>query len=442
MAVVKDHNHGKGAVAVKQDDALKLLRDSFDVFAARALPGNCIKPYIPDVPKAGRLIVVGAGKAAAAMAGAFETYYDGQLEGAVITRYGFGAPVMPKRIRVIEAAHPLPDRAGQNGVQEIFALLRTAGPDDVVVALVSGGGSSLLSAPVHGVDFSELQNLNRLLLRSGADITEMNIVRKHLNLALGGGLAKACAGAKMITLAISDVVGDDPSIIASGPTVADPSTLTDALGVLRKYEISPAPSILAALKNDENETAGPDDPIFDGHDYHLIATPKQSLDAAAAFWRDHAIEPYILGAEMDGDTNLCAMRHVDFIHRVLEGKAGISRPCVILSGGETTVKITHESPGQGGPNSQFMLQAAQGLGGAAQVYGLACDSDGIDGIGDHAGAILTPDILKKARDKGLQANEYMAMNDSYAFFDALDCLVRTGPTYTNVNDYRAFLILP
>jgi glycerate 2-kinase len=416
-------------------DIPSLLHQSFQHLLTFARPDAVMKAHIPRPPK-GRLIVIGAGKASAAMAAAFEEHYTGVIEGIIVTRYGFEVPT--KHIKILQAAHPVPDLAGVAAVEQIMALLKTAGEDDLVICLLSGGGSALLTAPVADISFEDIQTLNKQLLASGAPIQDMNIVRKHLNKALGGGLAQALPHTKLITLSISDVVGDDPSSIASGPTVADPSTLKNAADILRRYEITPPASIEQALQNPANETPKPGDPIFDKNEYVFIATPSMALNAAANFWKDHGYTPLIWDQNMEGDTNLCARKHVDFIQHILDGHENIPRPCAIISGGETTVKITGN--GTGGPNTQFMLQSAILLNGAQNIYGMACDTDGIDGAGDNAGAYITPDTLLTAKEKELDAASYLRDNNSYHFFKKMGQLIKSGPTYTNVNDIRIFLI--
>lgn len=418
-------------------DEIDLLLRSFDRVVRSALPEHIIHPYIPPPPK-GRLIVIGAGKASAAMASAFETGYDGDIEGIVITRYGHSRPT--RSIQVIEAAHPVPDENCVAGVHAIFKLLQTATADDLVVCLISGGGSSLLSCPVDGVELHDIQNIGRALLKSGAPIQEVNIVRKHLNKALGGGLASIAPETQMITLAISDVVGDNTSSIASGASVADPSTLAQAIDILHDYKINAPPSVINALENEENETLKPDHPAFKNNEYHLIATPGKSLNQLCTFWQTQGIAPYILDSEIEGDTNLCAQKHIEFLQPIVKTNVPVSPPCVVLSGGETTVTISGD--GDGGPNTQFMLQSALALNGNQRIYGMACDTDGIDGSRDNAGAFITPYTLQLAQNAGLNAQEYLRNNDSYHFFENIDALVKTGPTYTNINDYRAFLILP
>lgn len=414
----------------------QLLLDSFKVVCAAAHPDACIQPFIPAPPK-GRMIVIGAGKASAAMAAAFERHYPHPVEGVVVTRYGCAVPT--QHIKILEAAHPVPDEAALSAVDNIMALLATAGPEDCVVCLISGGGSALLSAPVEGVSFADLQALNTALLKSGAPIQAMNSVRKHVNRALGGGLAKAAAGTTMITLAISDVTGDDPSVIASGATVADPTTLADARAALQQYGITAPASIMQALNNPANETPKPGDETFTGHDYHLIAKPPMALRVAHNFWREQGFSVTTLSTDMEGDTNECAAQHVAYIQDRL-AKQDISLPCAVISGGETTVRVLGD--GKGGPNTQFMLQAALLLDGRKNIYAMACDTDGIDGSGDNAGALITPETLDKAAHSQVDAKACLDSNDSYRLFRAIDGLVQTGPTYTNVNDYRVFLLLP
>jgi len=419
-------------------DYEQLLKDSFKAVYESVHPDICLKPFIPKPQEGQKIIVIGAGKASAAMACAFERDYEGQCEGIVVTRYGHSAPT--KNIKILEASHPVPDEAGASAVEAIINCLKTASPEDIIICLISGGGSSLLTAPIDGIPFKALQDLNKMLLSCGAPIQDMNVVRKHVNKALGGGLAKYAGNNKLITLAISDVTGDDPAIIASGATVADPSTLNDAKSIIKRYAIKPAPSILAALENPANETPKPNDPIFKNHEYHLIATPNHALKTAQNFWQEQGFHTHILNAEMQGDTNQCAHEHVDFIKKIYNGETNIKLPCALLSGGETTVHITGN--GAGGPNTQFMLQSAMLLEQDPKIYAMACDTDGIDGSVDNAGALITPGTLKHAKENGLNPAEYLSNNDSYHFFQQINALVKTGPTFTNVNDYRVFLLLP
>lgn len=415
-----------------------MFLESFQTVVHAAHPEGCVADFIPAPPK-GRMIVVGAGKASAAMAAAFEQHYKGVLEGLVITRYGHNVPT--QHIRIVEAAHPVPDEAGQHATGEMLALLHSAGPDDLIVCLISGGGSALLSRPVEGVTFQDLCDVQKALLGSGASIHDMNIVRKHLNVALGGGLAQAAAHTPMVTLAISDVVGNDVDTIASGASVADRSTLKDAQDVLKKYHPEAPESIRAALSHPANETPKADDPIFKHNDYHMIATPALALEKAKTFWEAKGFSTHIWDTDIEGDSEEAAQRHVGYIQEILQGKTGHALPCAILSGGETTMTLTPDS-GLGGPNTHFMLKAACLLRGQANIYGMACDTDGIDGHGDHAGAMITPEILSLAAEKGLDPTTYLKSQNSASFFDSVGYLVKTGATYTNVNDYRVFLLLP
>lgn len=413
------------------------LFESFEQFVKAAHPAISVKNHLPQ-PPAGRTLILGAGKASAAMAAAFEQHYPAPVEGLIITRDGHSYPT--KQVKVVEAAHPVPDERGQKAVAELITLAEAAGPDDLIVCLISGGGSALLSAPVAGVSFPEIQALTKALLASGAEIDEINCVRKHLNQLLGGGLAKHLAGKSVLTLAISDVIGDDPGTIASGPTVADATTLAAARAILTDYDITPAAAITAALNNTANETPKPGDQLFDTMRYELIATPALSLEAADEFWHARGFETIIYNPEVGGDTNEAAKQHVHFLRQHLEKTGPLDVPLAILSGGETTVKLT--GSGEGGPNTQFMLQAALSLAGQADIYGLAADSDGYDGSADNAGAWITPETLANAAAEGLDAARYLANNDSYNFFKPLQQLVQPGATHTNVNDYRVFLILP
>ncbi len=414
-----------------------LLKQSYAAVTRRAHPDMALPPFIPRPPVTGRVFVIGAGKASGAMARAFEQQYKGDIEDSlIITRYGCRLPT--DRLNVIEAAHPTPDDIGRQGVELMLGMLGKAGPDDLVICLISGGGSSLLSAPVDGLEFADLQVLNQALLHSGADITTMNCVRKHLNKALGGGLVKAANGAKFITLSISDVVGDDKAVIASGATVGDPSTLNDALSILKSLRIDIKDSILQALAEQGNETLKPDDVALDGHEYHLICTPNDILKTAQEFWQGHGFEVLNLGDQIEGDTQDAAHSQISYL-RALANQRNDSKPLAVISGGETTVQVTGD--GQGGPNAQFMLCAAMALNGYERIYGLACDTDGIDGHGDHAGAFITPGVLEQAKAKELDAAEHLSHNDAYGFFDPLNHLIKTGPSFTNVNDYRVFLLI-
>lgn len=425
-----------------------LLRHLYDVAVQRALPLHNTAAHLPHPPK-GRTLVLGAGKAVGAMAHAVEALWpqDAPLSGLVVTRYGHTPPRpqgLAQRIEVVEAAHPVPDAAGLDAAQRMLALTQGLTEDDLVLCLISGGGSSLLTLPCEGLTLADKQRINRHLLESGAHIGEMNAVRKHLSRIKGGRLAAACAPARVVTLTISDVPGDDVSVIASGPTVADASTCTDALDILRRYGIDVPPAVRAQLDSGALETPKPGDPRLARCETHLIATPQQSLEAAADAARALGLRAYILSDEIEGES-----REVGKVHAALARSAALSRgafeaPCVILSGGETTVTVRPRAEGQprgrGGRAGEFCMGLAQALGGQAKVWALAADTDGIDGVEDNAGAMVTPDTLARAASKGLKLTEHLARNDAYGFFEPLGDLVITGPTHTNVNDFRAIWV--
>ncbi len=419
----------------------EILLGAFDAGVKTAVPEACLAPYLPEKPL-GKTYVIGAGKAAAKMAQVFETLWeealgDIALEGLVITRYGHNVPT--KHITVREAAHPVPDEAGMKAAEEMLAFLDPVTADDLVVCLLSGGGSSLLTCPANGLDFGSIQALNKALLACGANIHEINTVRKHLNRAFGGKLAQAAMPAKLITLAISDVAGDDPSTIASGPTVGDPTTLADAQAVIEKYGLEVDTAILSHLNDPANETPKTDDALFEKTAYHLIATPQKTLETAAQYLEAQGFTPFILSSEIEGDTNESAGFHTAIVKQILRHAQPFKRPCALLSGGETTVKITGN--GKGGPNTQFMLASALALDGVDGVYALSCDTDGIDGNVENAGAFIAPTTLRRAKDQQLNAKSFLKNNDSYSFFYTLGDHIAPGPTYTNVNDLRIFLLV-
>lgn len=425
-------------------DPRALLRQLYDAAVQRALPGQVMAGFLPPVPK-GRTLVLGAGKAGGAMAAAVEQLWpaDAPMSGLVITRYAHVPPAAPgasRRIEVVEAAHPVPDEAGRAAAARMLALADGLTADDLVLTLVSGGGSALLSLPDARLSFADKQAINRALLHSGAAIGEMNCVRKHLSAIKGGRLAARCAPARVVSLLISDVPGDDPAVIASGPTVPDASTCADALAILDRYAIAVPPAVRAALASGELETPKPGDPRFAGHVLHLIATPQQSLEAAAAVARAAGIEAHILSDEMEGESREVGKVHAALARAVARRGAPFAKPCVILSGGETTVTV--RSPGgRGGRAGEFLLGCALALQGEPGVFVLAADTDGIDGVEDNAGALVTPDTLARAAALGLNAAQHLDRHDSYPFFQALGDLVVPGPTYTNVNDFRALLVL-
>jgi len=413
-----------------------LLHALFDAATAAALPDKCIAQFLPPKPK-GRTVVVGAGKAAAAMARAVEQHWDGDLEGLVVTRYEHAVPT--DKIEVIEASHPVPDQAGMDASKRILETVSGLSEDDLVLCLISGGGSALLSLPAEGLSLDDKQQVTNALLRSGATITEMNCVRKHLSAIKGGRLAMACHPAKVVSLIISDVPGDDLSSIASGATVPDPTTYDDARAVFDKYDIPLPPAVEALFTAKSDETPKPGDARFDNVENILIATPQMSLEAAAEVARDAGYTPMILSDRVEGESRDVAAVHAAIARQVLSYGQPLKTPAVILSGGETTVTIRAKG-GRGGRNSEFLLALAICLEGLEKVHAIACDTDGIDGSEDNAGAVISPDTLARAEAQGLDAKAYQANHDAYSFFEGLGDLVVPGPTLTNVNDFRAIII--
>ena len=416
-------------------DPRALLRQMFDAAVARAMPDRCLPPFLPKAPT-GRTIVVGAGKAAATMAKAVEDHWSGDLTGLVVTRYGHHAPC--KRIEVVEAAHPVPDLAGREAAERILKMARGLTEEDLVLCLISGGGSALLSLPAPGLTLQDKQAINRALLKSGANIAEMNCVRKHLSAIKGGRLAAACHPAKVVTLTISDVPGDDPAVIASGPTVPDRTTFADAHAILEKYRITEPVSAVEHLRAARDETPKPGDPRLATIETHLIAAPQESLVAAAEVARAAGVTPVILGDSLEGESREVALVHAGIASQVARHGQPARPPCVLLSGGETTVTV--RGKGRGGRNVEFLLALTVALNGHANIYALAGDTDGVDGTEDNAGALVSPDTLARAAKGGLDAKSYLADNNGYSFFSTLGDLVVTGPTLTNVNDFRAILI--
>jgi glycerate 2-kinase len=406
-----------------------------DAAIAAAKPDAIIAPHLPEPPP-GRTIVLGAGKAAAAMARAVERHMSGRIEGLVVTRYGHAVPCAS--VEVVEAAHPVPDAAGRAAARRILEYATGAGADDLVLCLISGGASALLALPADGLALEDKQAVNRALLASGADIAQMNAVRKHLSAIKGGRLAAAAHPAKVVSLLISDVPGDDPAVIGSGPTVPDPSTFADALAILRQYDIEPPAVVLEHLRAAKDETPKPGDPRLAGVRTIIVARPQASLEAAAAAARAAGIMPVILGDALEGEAREVGKVLAGIALQVRRHGQPASSPCVLLSGGETTVTV--RGKGRGGRNAEFLLALAIHLRGAPGISALAADTDGIDGSEDNAGATLLPDTLARARDKGLDAKAMLADNDAYGFFAGLGDLVITGPTLTNVNDFRAILI--
>ena len=411
---------------------------------ARAQPAIVMKDMLPAPPR-GRTVVVGGGKASGAMAAALDALWpsDAPLSGVVLTRYDHTPPAYrarPGRMAVREAAHPVPDEAGRAGAIEMLAAVRGLTADDLVIALVSGGGSALLTLPAPGLSFAEKQQVNRELLACGASIDEMNCVRKHLSAVKGGRLGAACAPAPVHTLLISDVPGDVPEVIGSGPTLPDPTTCADALAILDRYKIVLPPVGREGLLSGAFETPKPGDPRFANHSLRMMATPQMSLDAAAAAARSAGLQAHVLSDEIEGESRVVGQVHAALARAVARRGTPFAKPCVILSGGETTVTVKAKG-GRGGRATEFLLGCALALQGEAGVFVLAADTDAIDGIEDHAGASVTPDTLARAAAAGVSARARLDANDAYAFFAGLGDLVRTGPTFTNVNDFRALLIL-
>ncbi|MGE4243262.1 glycerate kinase type-2 family protein [Ramlibacter sp.] len=428
----------------------QFLEHLYRAAVRRALPLHNTGAFLPPPPPRSRTVVLGAGKAGGAMAHAVEALWpaNAPLSGLVVTRYGH-TPERPsglaQRIEVVEASHPVPDAAGLAAAQRILALTQGLTADDLVLCLISGGGSALLTLPADGLTLEEKQRINRALLESGANIGEMNCVRKHLSRIKGGRLAAACAPAKVVTLTISDVPGDDPSVIASGPTVADATTCADALAILRRYGIDVSPEVVAMLERGVLETPKPGDALFAGHEVHMIATPQQSLEAAAEAAREHGVEAHILSDEMEGESREVGKVHAALARAVARRGQPFRAPCVILSGGETTVTVRKPpegaARGRGGRAGEFCLGLAQALQGQPGVWALAADTDGIDGMEDNAGAFVAPETLLRAQSLGMKVDDYLSRNDAYGFFRLLDDLVVTGPTHTNVNDFRAILVV-
>ena len=419
-------------MTTSRDTLLQLM----DAALKAADPAVQIPRNLPTKPK-GNTILIGAGKAAANMAQACEKAWDGDVSGLVVTRYGHAVPC--EKIEIVEASHPVPDAAGQKAAQRILDIVKSAGPDDLVVCMISGGGSALLALPGPGLTLEDKQAISKALLHSGATISEMNCVRKHLSAIKGGRLAAACAPARMVTYLVSDVPGDDPAIIASGPTVADPTTGQDALDIIRRYRIEIPLAAAELLNNDIHETVKPGDRCFDGHEVIMLSRPQDSLEAAAKVARDLGLNPVILGDAIEGEAREVAIVHAGIAHQVANHGQPATKPCVLLSGGETTVTVRAKG-GRGGRNSEFLLSLLIQFRDHEGFSALALDTDGIDGSEDNAGAIIDPTSWQKAISAGIDLREYLANNDAYSAFAKIDDLLITGPTLTNVNDFRAILI--
>ena len=425
---------------MKDADARALLRDLFDAALAAARPATCLAPYIEKLqPPKGRTVVIGAGKASAAMAKAVEDRWPHPLEGLVVTRYGYGENC--RKIEIVEAAHPVPDEKGRAAAGRILEKVKGLAPDDLVLCLISGGASALLALPAPGLTLADKQDVNRALLMSGAHIGEMNTVRKHLSAIKGGRLAVAAQPARMLSWLISDVPNDDPGVIGSGPTVPDPTTFADALAVLAKYRIESPAAVRAHLEAGAagrfEETPKPGDPRLARVETVMVATPKRSLEAAASLARGRGVDVVMLGDNLEGEASELGAEHAR-LALDLAGKRG--KPTVVLSGGETTVTV--RGKGRGGRNVEYLLAEAIAAGGAKGIWGLSADTDGVDGAEDIAGGVFTPDTLARARAKGRNPEAMLADNDGHGFFGMLGDSLVTGPTRTNVNDFRATLIAP
>jgi glycerate 2-kinase len=440
-------NHTMNTTPHRPADPRALLRELYDAAVRRALPAHTLAAHLPAPPDPlkGRTVVIGAGKAGGAMAAAVDALWpaDAPLSGLMITRYDHVPPAykaQPGRIEVVEAAHPVPDEAGRRATQRIAELTQGLREHDLVLCLISGGGSALLSMPAAGLTLEDKQAVNKALLKSGAAIDEMNCVRKHLSAIKGGRLAAMCAPARVVTLLISDVPGDAPEVIASGPTVPDSTSCADALAILDRYGITVPPAAREGLESGAYETPKPGDARFAGHEVRMIATPQQSLEAAAAVARAAGVDAHILSDEIEGESREVGKVHAALARAVARRGAPFAKPCVILSGGETTVTVKSKG-GRGGRATEFLLGCAIALQGEPGVWVLAADTDGIDGIEDNAGAVVTPDTLARATTRGMKAAEFLDRNDAYNFFAPLGDLVVPGPTFTNVNDFRALLVL-
>ena len=423
-----------------------VLNQVFQAALAVCLPDKIIGPAMERLnlhATKGRIVITGAGKASAAMAAAVENWakqaglFD-RLEGLIVTRYGHAVPC--ERVEIVEAAHPVPDAAGMKAASRIKALAEELGPNDVMVCLVSGGGSALLALPAPGLTLEHKQAVTSALLKSGATIGEMNAVRKHLSAIKGGQLAAAAHPARVVSLLISDVPGDDPETIASGPTVPDPSTFAEARDILAEYAIDLPPPVAAWLEQAEPETPKPGDAVFERAETIMLATPQMALDAAAATARDHGLTPIILSDAIEGEAREVAKVHAAIARHIQKHAQPVATPALILSGGETTVTV--RGNGRGGRNAEFCLALALDLAGAQGITAMACDTDGIDGSEDNAGALVLPDTLARAKAAGLDPAAVLRGNDSYGLFQAIGDLVMTGPTLTNVNDFRAILVEP
>ena len=416
-------------------DPRALLRQMFDAAIAAAQPALCLPPHLPEPPK-GRTIVIGAGKASAAMAQALERHWPGPLEGLVATRYGYDVPC--ERIEIAQAAHPVPDEAGLLASRRIAELVTGLGADDLVIALISGGGSSLLVAPAPGLTLDDKRAVNAALLASGATISEMNCVRRHLSALKGGRLGALCHPARVVTLLISDVPGDDPRDIASGPTVGDPTTCADALAIVDRYRMQVPAAVRRLLESGEGESVKPGDPRLARGELRMITAPQLALEAAARVAREAGLAAHILGDSLEGEARDVGKALAGIARQVATRGQPFEPPCVLLSGGETTVTVRGQ--GRGGRNVEFLLSLAIALDGLAGVHAIAGDTDGVDGAEEIAGALMSPDTLARAWAAGVNPRASLDDNDGHTFFRRLGDSVVTGPTLTNVNDFRAILV--
>ncbi len=417
------------------EDPKALLVGLFDAAIASAQPARVMARHLP-APPCGRTVVIGAGKASAEMARALEEHWQAEVSGLVVTRYGHAAAT--RQVEIVEASHPVPDEAGERAARRMLDMVAGLSAEDLVICLISGGGSALLPLPADGLTLADKQDINRALLRSGANIGEMNVVRRHLSAIKGGRLAAACHPAPVVTLAISDVPGDDPAVIASGPTVADPTTCADALAILGRYGVAVPAAARDILESGRGETVKPGDPRLVGSTFRLIATPQMALDAAAFAARQAGIATHILGDAIEGEARDVGTAMAGIALQVARHEQPFAKPCVLLSGGETTVTVRGD--GRGGRNVEFLLGLGRTLSGHPGVHALAGDTDGVDGAEEVAGAYLGPDSIARALGLGIRITDSLARNDGHGFFEALGDQVVTGPTLTNVNDFRAILI--
>ena len=432
---------GRSQLKLKQGQERKFLKSLFETTVQAADPLHCLKPYLPQAPK-GRTIVIGAGKGAAQMAQAFETLWveagNPAPQGVVVTRYGYGAEC--RFIKVLEAAHPVPDEAGLEAAKQLKAVLQDLHDDDLVVALICGGGSALLPAPPEGLTLADEQVVNAALLASGAPISVMNAIRKHVSTIKGGRLAALVGPARMVSLIVSDIPGDDPALIASGPTIADRATRHDALKYIEHYKMQLPETVMAHLQSEKADAPLPDDTVFARHSHHIIASAAQSLAAAAKLAEEQGVEAHILSDAIEGEAKDIALMHGAMAQYQARNRQA-EQPLLLLSGGETTVTLgSGAKAGKGGRNSEFMLALALNIAGSENIHALAADTDGIDGSENNAGAFADGSTIQRMTELGLDAKQYLAGHDSWSAFHASGDLFVTGPTGTNVNDFRAILI--